>query len=473
MSGLIGTLLNNGKALAAHSKGVELAGKNLANINNPDYARQRVILGDRGTINTALGPQSMGVEALGIQQIRDQFLDSQVARENSQTSLLQTQSDNLQRTQADLGEQIDSSSASSSIGDPSKAGTGLSSALNDFFNSFDNLSASPTDTGAKQVLLQKADILVAKFNVTDSRLAQQQSDITARIDSDVTAANSLLKDIADLNGQIQTAEVTTQNTAVDLRDQRQAKLEKLANYMDFSTQAVPGTGMLQILAHDSSGANVTLVDKANVIGPLSFNGTQFSGGSPASALGLQGGSLKGNLDSRDGAIQQLRDDIKTTAQQLVSSVNKAYNPTGTTGDFFQSAPPATGILALDSSLTFNTLKTTDTGNSGANELALAVAAVASKTHTTAGGDAIDGTIGSFYSRTVSGFGQTVAGVESKLTDQKTVQTLIKTQRDSVSGVSQDEELTDLMKFQRAFQATARVVNVLDGMLDTVVNGLIR
>ena len=176
MAGLIGDLLTNARSLATQSKGIELAGKNLANVNNPNYARQRLILGDRGTIDTPIGPQSMGTEALGIQQIRDQFLDVQVVREASQTGLLQAQDTNLQKAQANLGEQVDGSSASASISDSSHSTHGISTSLNDFFNAFENLSASPTDAGAKQVLLEKAGLLASKFNVTDSRLSQQQTD---------------------------------------------------------------------------------------------------------------------------------------------------------------------------------------------------------------------------------------------------------------------------------------------------------
>src|SRR5438132_1665088 len=109
MSGLIGNLINGAKSLAAQGKGVELAGRNLANVNNPAYARQRVILGDRGTVMTATGPESMGVEAMGVQAIRDQFLDRQVLRETAQSALLQAQQTQLQKTQANLGEQIDRS----------------------------------------------------------------------------------------------------------------------------------------------------------------------------------------------------------------------------------------------------------------------------------------------------------------------------------------------------------------------------
>ena len=92
---------------------------------------------------------------------------------------------------------------------------------------------------------------------------------------------------------------------------------------------------------------------------------------------------------------------------------------------------------------------------------------------TGSGDLIDGTIGAFYNRMVSGLGQSLAGLDAKLGDQEIVQKMLTSQRDSVSGVSMDEEMADLMRFQRSYQASARVVRVMDELLDGLVNGLIR
>ena len=131
----------------------------------------------------------MGVQAVGIQQIRDQILDAQLTREISGTSLWQSQQYNLAKAQIDLGIQVDRASDSTAIGDASQTTTGVGSALNDFFNSFQELSANPTDAGAKQVLLEQAGDLVSQFNVTDGRLASLQTDITSQVTSDVNTVN--------------------------------------------------------------------------------------------------------------------------------------------------------------------------------------------------------------------------------------------------------------------------------------------
>ena len=467
MSGLIGNLLNATKSLAAQQAGVEVAARNLANINNPAYSRQRVELGDRVTVDSKLGPVGNGVEVLSIQQIRDQFLDVAVTREASQTGLLQAQQSGLQRAQTALGEQVDTSSSSGSITADTSSTNGIGASLNSFFNSFDELAASPLDAGAKQVLLQRADTLANKFNVTDQRLSTLQSDLTQEVRVGTDKVNSLLSQVAELNGQIQKFEIRTPNSALELRDQRQAKLEELSKYIDFSAPVIPGGfGQIQIIAKDTSGGDVVLVDKVSVMGGVSFDGTQISGGAPSKPLGLQGGVLKGQLSVRDGAIQQLRDDLKRTADQVASSVNAAYGVTGS--NFFQ-VPPATGLLALDPTLSFSTLKTSVTGDAGANDVALAVADIGRTTFSTGAGAAIDGTIGAFFTKTVSGLGESLHSTNSKLADQTLIEQMTTKSRDSVSAVSMDEEMGDLMKFQRSYQASARVITVMDEMLNDLIN----
>ena len=466
MSGLIGNLQSAARALAAHQAGVETAGRNLANVNNPAYARQRVQLGDRVIVDSNLGPVGNGVEALGIVQIRDRFLDVAVTREISQSASLRAQQSGLERAEADLGEQLNRAEDSAFVGDPSHSSDGLSAAINDFFNAWESVASSPRDSGLKQVLLQKADILANKFNVTDSRLTDLQDDLGGEVADGVSEANRLLEEIGTLNAEIASFEVDRPGSANDLRDQRQARLEELSKFMDFTAPLIPdGHGQIQVIAKDAAGGNVVLVDKANVRG-LTFDGTAISGGAPATVLALQGGSMKGQLTVRDGAVQKLRDDLKLTANQITAAVNSVYGATGS--NFFQAAP-ASGLMAVDPSLTFATLKTTTTGDSGANEIALGIADIARGVFSTGGGGLIDGTIGGFYSKTVSGLGETLAGINGKLGDQELVEDLITGQRDSVSGVSMDEEMADLIKFQRAYQASSRVLTVIDSMLDTLIN----
>jgi flagellar hook-associated protein 1 len=467
MSGLFATLNSTVKAITAHSRAIEITGKNLANVNNTSYARQRVIYGDRGTVATPQGAESLGLEALGVQQMRDQLLDLQVSREISLSATYTAEQSAYQRAQAGLGQSIDRTNATSASGTSDK---GIGASIDDFFNSFQSLAVSPTDDGQRETLLQNAAIMTDRFQLADQRLGQVQSDLNAQINTDVGSVNTLLSTIADLNSQIGRFEINAPGSAVDLRDQRQAKLEELAAKLPVSVIDVGG-GQLQLVGKDTLGNNVTLVDKGTVLGAVAFTGTQVTGGVANTALVLNAGSINGSLTARDGAVQTLRDNLDALAKQLVTSVNAAYNPTGLTGDFFNASGTTAGTINVVSSITSASLKASDGGPAGDNTVALAVAQLANTNFAISSGDSIDGTFSGFYSKTVSSIGQSLSGANAQVDDQANIQKLVRSQRDAVSGVSLDEEMADLMKYQRAFQASSRVFTVIDDLLDTVVNHL--
>jgi flagellar hook-associated protein 1 len=468
MSGLYSSLNSTVRALTAHSRAIETAGKNLANVNNPDYARQRVIYGDRGSVQTPYGAMSLGIEAMGIEQIRDTLLDRQMLREIALKSSYESEQSAYQRAQAGLGQGIDRTASATATGTASNKG--LAAAIDDLFNGFQSFAARPTDTGERQSLLQKAAILTDRFQLADQRLAQVQADLNAEIATDVDDVNRLLTTIADIDNQIGRFEINAPGSAVDLRDQRQAKLEQLAAKLPIEVITL-ASGQIQVVGKDGGGANVLLVDQGTVQGSVAFTGTQITAGASATPLALSGGSIYGSLTARDGAVQTLRDDLDKLAAQLVSSVNDAYNPTGTTGDFFVASGTTAGTLSVVGTISASTLKASDGGAAGDNTIALAVAALANQKFSTAGGDLIDGTFANFFSNTVSKLGQSLSSANARVEDQTNIERLLRSQREGVSAVSLDEEMADLMKYQRAFQASSRVFSVIDELLETVVSRL--
>ena len=470
MSGLFASLNSSVSALAAQSRAVEISGKNLANVNNPNYARQRVMIGNLGTIQTTQGPESMGVTALGIEQLRDSMLDQQVMREAALTASYTSQQQAYQRAQAGLGQSINSTQNAS--GASSTSDNGIAAALDDFFNGFQSLAANPTDAGQRQTLLQNTSILTDRLRLADQRLAQVSTDLDTQVGTDVSSVNRLLQTVADLNGQIARFEVNNPGSAVDLRDQRQADLEQLAAKLPFEVRT-SATGRMQLVSQDATGADVLLVDHTTVQGPVAFDGTQIAGGASATPLAPSAGSIQGSLAARDGALKTLRDNLDQLTAQLVTSVNAAYNPTGTTGNFFNPAGTTAATIALAAGINTNTLKDSDGGPAGANTVALAIAQLASHKFSTGGvpPDVIDGTLGGFFSTPVSNLGQARAGTSARVDDQSKIEQLVRSQRDGVSGVSLDEEMAELLKYQRAFQASSRVFTTIDNLLDTVVNQL--
>lgn len=468
MSGLFASLNASVKALTAHSRALETSGKNLANVNNVSYSRQRVLYGDRGTVVTPDGAESLGLEALAIEQLRDSLLDRQVMREISLQSSFEAEQSGYQRAQAGLGQGIDRTQSAGSAG--AATDKGLAAAIDDFFNAFASLAASPTDVGERQTLMQKAAILTDRFQLADQRLSQVQTDLDAQVTSHVADVNRLAGIIADLNGQIGRIEVNMPGSAVDLRDQRQARLEELAAKMGIEVVDTAG-GQVQVRVHGASGADVLLVDQTTVFGAVAYDGSQVTAGLPATALALASGAISGSLTARNGAVQDVRTRLDQIAAQLVASVNTAYNPTGATGNFFAAAGTSAATLDLAAGVTAATLKASDGGAAGDNTVALAVAELGSRKFSTAAGDAIDGSFSGFFSNAVSSLGQSLSAANSSTEDQSNIEKLVRAQRDSLSGVSLDEEMADMMKYQRAFQASARVFSIVDDLLNLVVNRL--
>ncbi len=466
MAGLFDSLTRTATALNAHALALNVTSNNLANVSNENYARQRVIYGSRGMVETSQGAQSMGIETKSVQQVRDALLDRQLLRETSLTASLQSQYDAYTRAETVLGESIDRTSDVTT-----SSGSGLSSSISEFFNAFTSFAASPTDQGVMLDLLEVADILAQQIQQTDLRLDQIQSDLDTSVYQDAGDVNDLLASLATLNAQISRFEMNAPGSAVDLRDQRQQALEELSGLIGVETrESSAGNGQVDIFVRDAGGAEITLVSSGTVAAPVVFNGTDLvAAGTP---VALTGGSIKGGIDARDGAIQTLRDNLDTLAGQLVQSVNGAYNPSGTTGcDFFDAAGTTASGITLDANLSISTLHASDGGAAGDNELAAAVAALAEKTFATSSGDLINGSFTSYYSGAVTAMGQAAKSASSRLADQSTIETLVREQRDAVSGVSLDEEVVNLTKYQRAFQASSRVMTVIDDLLDTVINRL--
>jgi flagellar hook-associated protein 1 FlgK len=477
MSGLIGDILGAARALNAQTQGVNTAGKNMANVTNPAYARQRVHLQDAGTIMTPDGPRGMGVEIGSITQIRDLLLDKQINRETSLLGSAQAEDQALRWLQTNLGETIDRGSDASFIDGASAVSTGASGvaeALQSFFNAFHGLAADPTSSAERQSVFQQAGILVDRLNLTASRLDDLQVNLDASIQSEVATVNRILETIRSLNDQISRAEIGHRGSALDLRDRRQAQLEELSKFIDIDVTHIPDrAGQIQVSTGGPGAASVVLVDGILPIREIAFNGFQFTAGGGAEILEPTGGSLAGTLKVRDGSLQQTRLDLDNLAAQLISSVNSAYNPGGSGSDFFDPGGLSAGAISLDSGLTALGIRATALGSPGANDIAQAVATIGEKAHSTGSGDFIDGTLGDFHRRMVTRVGGELASAADRLSDQETVQEMLVSRRDSISGVSLDEEMADLLRYQRAFEASARVMRTLDEMLELVVTGLVR
>jgi len=473
---IVASLLNSAKALSIHSKGAEIAGRNIANVNNPEYARQQLIIKDQGSIGRASNWVDLGIKTEEIRNVRNSVLDAQIIREQFSGGSLEMQSQFLRTMESILGEQLDrSADSASSLQSPDAllSPSGISNAIDQFYNAFSEVAANPTDDSQKAVLLEKAAVLTDRFHTIDQQLTQTDANINTQINQTVDEANELLAQIATLNAEITRLERTTGRAALELRDDRQGRLEELGQLMNFETQQLStSSGHLNVFVRDSSNNPVLLVDGLSQVASMAYDGTNFTAGSSATNVTITGGEMYGAHSVRTNELATLRTDLDSLARGFVTEVNSAYNPSGTGGeDFFVAANLTAGDIAVTGTLTASNLKTTNSGDAGANELALAVADLMNKDVTFS--NSFVGTFNQHMVSIATDLGASINTIELQRENQSVVEGMLKQERDALIGVSMDEEITDIIRYQRAFQASARVISTMDTLLDTVVNGLKR
>ncbi|HUS34291.1 MAG TPA: flagellar hook-associated protein FlgK [Verrucomicrobiae bacterium] len=468
--GLFGSLNLAARSLQVQQQGIEVAGHNLANVNNPAYARQRVAIHSAGAIQTNDGfIQGVGADIAGITQVRNALLDAQMVSENSVTGSLEAQQQALQYAQADLGQQIDQR-ASGAEGAAAASGIGqhgIGDAMNDLFNSFQALSTQPSSTTQRDIVLTKAAQLAERFQATDDRLAALNTSLNTSVETEVSGANALLSEIAQLNRKIVRAEMGSDGVANDLRDARQAKLEELGKIVKFDTsEGAAGSVNISI-------GGVLMVDSTEVAEALETydvsGKTMVRAASSDAPLNITGGRIHGFIDARDGAVQGLRDNLSSLASTLITQVNllhqSGFGKDGSTGLAFFSGTNASDI-SVNSALTADKIAASNTvGEVGNNKIILALAQLKEAPQSALSSQ----TLSQNYSRVVAKLGSDLDLVNQGVSDQAAVSNMVSTQRDSISGVSMDEEMTDVLKFQRAYQASAKIVSVIDEMLLSVIN----
>ena len=462
MAGLFDTLGIGTRSLATYRKAIDTAGHNLANVNTDGYTRQRLAI-EATTTGSEIGTVGAGSEATRVVRLHNAFIDSQVQVENSVQGSMEVKQEALQQALNSLNETLNRNSASGT------STAGISQGLSDFFNALQSLSATPASVPQRQVVLQQAQELAGRFNQTDSRLANLQRGLNDRIQTDVKSANDLLSEIATLNKKISETESFGASDANDLRDSRQLKIEQLSKLVKIET------------TEDENGAvNIFVGGRPLVDGPSVANTFEaFDSGNgnllvrltgDTAPLALTGGSIEGAISVRDNQIASLRAQINDLAGTFISEVNSVHS-TGfgldnSTGLNFFTGTNASDIK-VNAELLANPQKVAVSGVAGAsgdNTALLRIIALRDKANA-----ALNGlTFADRQAQIVSSLGQELASTNQDLDDQQNIQRFLGTQRDSIAGVSIDEEMANLVMFQKAFQASAKLISMTDEMLATII-----
>jgi len=466
MIGLFGMLNMASQSLNTQMTGVDVTGQNLANVNTTGYQRQTVDIETNPDIATGFGPEGTGAGVASIQQISDALLNSQVQSQQSVSVYWNSQQSALQSAQTNLDEYLNGTASSSSSSANDTTSTGLSAQLSGLFSDFSSLATTPTSVAAQQAVVNQAQNLATTFNQVNSQLDQLNTSLNSSVTTGVSSANELLSNIASLNGEINSAEADggTANSLLDTRDQDLANLSQLVN---IQTSTSTGTG---------SAVNISIGGQTLVSGAQSLDQLQAydpgngqlqvktaNGGVP---LTLTGGSIQGTIDARDGTLATLQSNVNTLASTLITQVNgiesPGYSPTGTTGTAFFTGTGASDI-AVNSTLVNNPalLQSSASASSPSdNSVALQLADLSSTTQSDLNGQ----TFSASYAATVASLGNALQTANDQVTNQTAVATMLQTQQSDVSGVNIDQEMTNLMGFQRAYEASAQLVTTINTMM---------
>jgi flagellar hook-associated protein 1 len=416
--------------LLAEQQALDVAGSNITNADTEGYTRETVDLQSNLPITipatnpiTGRGAQlGTGVSVGDITRVRNTYLDAQYRAQNSTLSNASTQAEVLSQTQTAFNE-------------PSSAG--IASQLSAFWSAWNNLAESPTGEasgGAKQAVLAAGKQLASTFNQVSAQLSTISSQATEQYNSLAGPGGeveSYATQVAQLNGQIKLAEEAGQqpNDMLDRRDELLDKLSSLANVS--VTEQPDHTDTVSF-----GDAAKPLVEGTKVNWPQALS--EASGGQLGALLSLTGPK---------GGLTTLQTSLDGVAETLASTVNAQL-----TTPFFSGNTAATLAVAV----TAAEISASAGKAAGGNEAALAVVALR-------GGAAEQD-----YASLVGQVGSDVRTAKDDETNLQTTVTAINDQRQSVSGVSLDEEMTNLITFQRGYQASARTLTAMDDMLETLI-----
>ncbi|HTW09735.1 MAG TPA: flagellar hook-associated protein FlgK [Acidimicrobiales bacterium] len=476
--------------LEAQQIGMDTVGQNVANANTPGYDAEEVDLGAIGSVQYAgyEGAQSLpgdGVAIEGISRLTNSYLTAQSYIQQAAQGALGAQQAGLQAVQQEF---------------PEPAGNGISSQLTQFWQAWSSLANNPSDSSAQSTVVQDGATVASSLNQTVTALASVSGQTVQQISTTVASVNQQVAQVASLNQQILQGNAGASaagNGDVDsLEDQRDQLVSQLSNELgvsvsdnqDGTVNVYSGTEPMvsgvnyQTLSLSSSGPPYSLV--------WSNDGTSYQ---PSS------GSLSGMLDVVNSYVPGYQQQLDQVAQSLMGSVNylmsQGYDQAGNPGQPFflgtgandiavnpalvanpadigaNAAPVAAGSTASNEDGTI-AAEVGELANSQTATLAVptggwpaggSAAAWAGATQTT--GPEAD----QAYNQLVTGIGQATASVNSQLSDQQTVTANVNSALQSATGVNTDQELTNMVMYQNAYDASAKFISTVDSVLQSLIS----
>jgi flagellar hook-associated protein 1 FlgK len=427
------------RGLIAQQTLLDTTGHNISNASTDGYSRQKVNLGasnaltvsTQGSVNPT-GQLGSGVDVTSFSRVRDTFLDSQYRAQNTSLQQQKARADGLNNAELSLSE----------------PGTnGVSAALDDFWTAWGSLEKSPDLDAAKQTVISKGEALTDSIHAVRAQMVAAQQDAQSQYDSITGPTGDIAQaatQLAGLNKQIATF-MTNGDSPNDLMDARDKLLDQLSGYGQISVQQLPSGSTNVSFVDSSTGTTYPIVADQTASWSAPTGDWNPSGqlGGLLSLAKTPGGTIDGYLSSLD-----------TFASNLASAVNTAYQ-----GTFFTAGTPAGSTIQVAGALVSSPSSLTGGSTAaGSDDIALAVAQLRNST-------SVDGV----YKTFVAKVGSDVAEAQRLESNAQVLTDSAQDRRQSVSGVSMDEEMSNLVQFQRAYQASSRAMSTMDEMLDVLIN----
>lgn len=462
----IHTLMDIGKRSMMNSQtALATVAHNMANKSTEGYSRQRVDQVANAPVTEGGLQIGTGARAAAVSRTNNPWLERQLEREGAEFKNLETRADAMSKIEQIFNEQETKS---------------INAYISDFFNSFRELANSPESTTARTVVKESAEHMVDEFKSVHKKIEGIQRSLDNQLESNVVELNAEIKEIAQLNEKIQSIEITG-GTANDERDRRELLLKKVAEKADITYGEDKKSGMISMTIGKNavvvSGSSYTTL--ATVDGPDKKKQILYELSPGGTAVDISGqikkGSMGAAVDIRDNLTESLKSDLNKLAYTIANEVNSAhvegFDRLGNPGvEFFD--------ISVDENKAITSLKVSENISDDVTRIAAAARSGAPGDNTVANVlhniqfqplMTNGGNIDDFYNSRVGEVGIIAQKAMKGFESQKHTVTQLSNLRESISGVSLDEEAARMIEFQKAYEASARLIKVADEMFETVLN----
>jgi len=424
---------------------LDITSQNIANASTTGYVRRSVNqteLSSKSTSSSAGDISQNGVLVTGIARNVDAFQQSEVRRTNSDA----TRADTLVTGLTTVSDAVDNS--------------GVYSAITSYQTAVSNLTATPTDSSLRANVVASATTMAQSFNVASTSLASAQSGLQQSASSGVTQVNQLAKSLAQLNLQI-SSDTDPLNDNATLLDQRDSILQQMSSYGDITT-TIAANNVVKVQMGGASGPTLVGTDGTSstlAMATASDGTVSFTLG--GSALTLSGGSLAGQQQTLTSAAT-----AKTSLDGIANSLMTAVNTNQTSGVDLTGATGTamfTGTGAGDMAVALTSgsqLATAPSGSAAGSQVATNLTSLQSSLSTT---DIAGQTNSLLFS-----LSSAVAGNTTTRDTLDTISTNAQTTLSSQSGVTLDTEAANLVRYQQAYQASGKVIQVAQTLFNQIL-----